>query len=571
MVAADGWTTWALADRMPATRVKMGWDMAGAGTWLRTRMRLSWWFWLLFMLPLAILTFTLGFFVGNPGSPGTRALEACVLAVVGALGARLFIGWLVGPPREETGSDEARRLWLFLAFFLSPVVLVIEIIPWIVRRPFLTSATGLVWMATVIGGFTGFMDGAYRIHRASVAFPFPFDVTWGLSGTTNAVSVHIVNAFIGQHRLAPTAIAPETRQDAHQYDVGFAIQPTAAFTQGNVMSNMGGGLDSVFWHELAHVYQNRLFGPWFTLGYVEWLAAALLPGLFVGLVSGNGGDAGSGIYAWAYADNPYERVGYAIGGNPGTPAHLTWEAGMWVIASLPFYLHGVMLIIRGAYRLWWARDVFRIWNILEPLRGFTPAIIAMGNLTIWTVLAGDVGAVIGWILAIIGWLSCFLPVASDPFTANIGTRIYKAVLGWASWLMPMCWPCHALGLVMFLINLIGIRAFRCHYQAGSFQSIGGILGRLCSPGRGFTIGGFSVLNIDRLTRPSMFHEGGHALNHAAYGFLHLGHILRFAGRRTTFIAMAESHVPHGLRRSDAYDQGDDWPRLRIWGPGLTQH
>lgn len=541
--------------------------MANVGSWLRDTLRWNWQFAVFYLLPVAGLTFGLGFAVGATGSPGTRALEGCLLALEGSLLARFFIGLLVGRPRDpDDGRDLSRCICIFIGFFLSPVVLVIELILLLItRRRILLSATGLVWMATIVGGFTGFMDGVYRVHRASGAFPFPMDITWGLSGATNATTLHVANIIAGQHRMAATAI-PVTRQDSHQYDVGFYFKASAAFTQGNVMSNMG-GKDGVFWHELAHTYQNRIAGPWFTLGYLIWMLVSLLPALFVGLVTGNGGD---GIYAWCYADNPYEALGYAIGGNPGIAALLKWSLPMWIGVSIPFYLHGIALLVRAGLRVWKDNDIFRLWNLLEPMRCILPAVIAMGNLTIWMKLVpGTGGEVIGWIVATIGWLSCFLPIATDAFANNIVTRVYKLILGWTSWLMPMCWPCHALGLLMFLLNLIGIRGLRFDWRTASVQSVGGWIGNLFT--RGFTIGGFSVVSPNRLTDATLYHEAGHALNHAAFAFMHLGHILRFAGRDNTWIKMAESHVPYGLRNSGAYDQGEDWPRLRMWGPGVTEH
>ncbi len=528
---------------------------------LRLWFPLGWW-----CLPIVLALggggFVFGFFVPSGANLGS-AFEGAALTMLGALFARGFLAMLIhfaAPPDSSAG--EAALTWMFLGFFFSPLLL-IEIVVWLCGKRFLSSVQGLLLTGALVGAGAGMMDGSYQVHRGSGAFPFPFDVTWGLSGTTNGCFLHMIDA--GKH-ITPAQLAAggftTTRNDSHQYNNGFAVKPTATFTEGSVMSNFK---PSVMYHEMLHTYQNRVLGPMYTISYLLWMAMAFLPAVVAGLMSGNGFNA---IYAWCYVDNPFEAMAYAIGGGPGVVFPLRWDAAMWIIVSVPFYLHVVRFLIKAAARLWWDHEVFRIWNLFEPTRGILPTIVAIGHLTVAMALLGTTaGAAVGGVLGGLVWLSCFLPVASDAFCANLAVRIYKLVLGWSSWLMPLCWPAHALGLLAFLINLPGIHALRIDWRTGSVASIGGLLAQL--PSRGFTIGGFSFVNADRLTRSRMLHEAGHALNHAAYGFLHLFHFARFSGRESLWERMAESHVPPGLRRSDSYEQEDDWPRLRLWGPGST--
>lgn len=40
------------------------------------------------------------------------------------------------------------------------------------------------------------------------------------------------------------------------------------------------------------------------------------------------------------------------------------------------------------------------------------------------------------------------------FDGVANSSIYQGILGWASWLMPMSWGATALGLVVFVVNLV---------------------------------------------------------------------------------------------------------------------
>jgi hypothetical protein len=535
--------------------------MPAQGTFWRYFAPIGWWS-LLVLLVFGGVMMVVGWFAFGADSAG-EAVEAGCLSMLGAVLARGFIALLLhfAPSDDSAAGRNATRLTM-LGFFLCPLV-IIEIIVWICRRRFFATRIGLLTMATVIGAFTGFMDGGRQIHRLSGLFPFPFDVTWGLSGTANATFVHLIDFGAGTYVDTP-------RDDTHQYTGGMRIEPNAVFTQGSVMSNFRPALQD---HELFHAYQNRFWGPLYTFSYLLWMLITLLPGLLVGLVIGGGAD---GVRIWTYENNPHETLAYLLGGNRNTQvrtpteALLLWTVPVWVMASLVFYLHLIFLLIRAFARTWSGGQVFRAWNILEPVRGTLPAIVAVGNLTIWMALVdGTAGVVIGGILAVIGWLSCFLPVFSDPMVANIGTRIYKLVLGWFSLLMPMCWPGHAIGLLCLLMSVWG-NGFNMEWRTCNPRAIGGWIGRVTR--RGITFGCVSFHNRDRLTSSTLLHESGHALSHAAYGVFHL--LFQYLGiwtRDSMWERIAESHVPLGNRRFDSYDQDDDHPRLRMWGPGSTTY
>lgn len=532
--------------------------MSGNGTFWRDLAPIGWWS-LIVLLVFGLLCGVIGYFVFGGDNAG-EGVEAGCLAMLGLVLARGFIAMLLHfAPAQDTSAGKNAAGIILLGFMFFPLFILVEIIVWICGRRFFSTRIGLLTIASIIGAFTGFMDGGRQIHRASGLFPFPIDVTWGLSGSCNATFVHCFNFAAGTYRES-------TRDDSHEYTDGFRIEDTAVFTQGSVISNYRPALHD---HELFHTYQNRLWGPLYTVGYLLWMLFTLIPGLLVGLVVGVGA---GGVRIWTYENNPHEAIAYLLGGNRtasgADEAIMLWSPPIWIMASLVFYLHTTLFLIRIFARVWVYGQVFRVWNLFELMRCILPAIIAAGNLAIWMKLVeGTGGMVIGGIVGSIGWLACFAPVLSNPMTASLAMRIYKLVLAWSSLLMPLSWPGHALGLLTFLCGNWG-SGRRFYWNTMNLAVSGGWLGRLTR--RGVTLGAFSFHNPERLTTSTLLHQSGHALNHAAYGFVHLCfQFICLGNRETMWERLAESHVPLGNRRFDAYDQDDDWPRLRMWGPGAV--
>jgi hypothetical protein len=72
-------------------------------------------------------------------------------------------------------------------------------------------------------------------------------------------------------------------------------------------------------HEMMHVWQNRLFGPFYTLTYIGWMVIWFIPGAIAGLIAkkstGTGRvGLGRGIERWCYFNNPWEVWGYKVQG-----------------------------------------------------------------------------------------------------------------------------------------------------------------------------------------------------------------------------------------------------------------
>src|SRR5690606_1906776 len=101
---------------------------------------------------------------------------------------------------------------------------------------------------------------------------FLADSTWGLLGTSLGNLSNIYNSIV-----APGSYQAKwsERQNRQVYDRGFSIDGKAAFTAGNVISNMKGrypdaGSDLLH-HETLHSTQSRIVGPIYQVTYVAWL------------------------------------------------------------------------------------------------------------------------------------------------------------------------------------------------------------------------------------------------------------------------------------------------------------
>ena len=269
-----------------------------------------------------------------------RALEAALLAFIGGFLARTFINLLLGLADYSPGAGLA----IGWGFFLWPGL--IDTIPFLAGKQVLTKPDVLLWIAAVVGGATGMMDGIWRIHdwKGLGWLSFPLDVTWGLAANTNALLLHVVNFAWAGH-------ADEPHKGAHRYNSGFRVKGSFAFTQGSVMSNLSDppGVP-LYNHERTHVWQNRCFGPLFILSYVGWMITWFIPGLIAGGIVGAG--PFQGVEKWCYFNNPWEAWGYAVqhasrtnivGVTPQS-ARLIWPATFVILWAIAFFAACTVLI-----------------------------------------------------------------------------------------------------------------------------------------------------------------------------------------------------------------------------------
>src|SRR3954466_14536688 len=132
--------------------------MSGNGTFWRDLAPLRWWS-LAVLLVFGLACGVGGYFAFGADSAG-KGVEAGCLAMLGVVLARGFVSLMVHfAPAQDTSAGQNAAILVFLGFFFFPPFVLAEIVVWLCRRRFFSSRLGLLTMASVVGGFTGFMDG----------------------------------------------------------------------------------------------------------------------------------------------------------------------------------------------------------------------------------------------------------------------------------------------------------------------------------------------------------------------------------------------------------------------------
>lgn len=264
---------------------------------------------------------------GEGGTAAVVALETAALAVLASFIARTFTSVLLA-----AGNDSPTTGLLIGWAFFFPVGVIDTIIALATGDAVLTRPDIFLWIAAVVGGLSGFFNGFWRAYdwdRLGVP-AFVLDHTWGLSGTMVCTLLHLVNFAWADHADEPF----DRRKNNHRYKKGFALNARFAFTQGNVMSNLSQDSSANLWHhENLHVWQNRLFGPFFTITYVAWMALMLVPSLLIALIGRH--PLGATIMALCYYNNPWEVWAYNVGG--WRDPFLAWGTVPVAVASALFY------------------------------------------------------------------------------------------------------------------------------------------------------------------------------------------------------------------------------------------
>ena len=218
----------------------------------------------------------------------------------------------------------------------------------------LAAPEALAAAGAAAAGLNGLISGAagiYAWRRARGWLCFALDSTWGLAGVSSGVVLHVVNLFYPDRAYMGRM---SRRANRHVYEGGFTFRAGFVLALGNVVSCGGrrrrypGGFLSgsspaaarrcklVDVHEGAHLFQNRVFGPFYPIGYGGWMILAGAAGLAAGsaavLVARR---TGGQVRLWpivetfAYYDNPFEYWAYRKDGNwppPGAHPRFVWGA-----------------------------------------------------------------------------------------------------------------------------------------------------------------------------------------------------------------------------------------------------
>ncbi len=193
-------------------------------------------------------------------------------------------------------------------------------------QPFaLPDVAGPGSVLTVVSGIVAHELSIYDFEDPRGRTAFVLDYSWGLTGTALGAALQIVNTFV---------IPDSDYNDALSRDVGFFVYdggivffPGFITTLGNVTTNGSGNVGVVEDHEAVHVWQSRVFGPFFQISYVAWLAGGAVVGTVVWLTDTNE-DWYSLVETAAYYDNPWEVWAYTNDDNwppAGANPKLVWK------------------------------------------------------------------------------------------------------------------------------------------------------------------------------------------------------------------------------------------------------
>jgi hypothetical protein len=260
----------------------------------------------------------------------------------------------------------------------------------------------------------------------------------------------------------------------------------------------------------------------------------------------------TGLFSWSV-------VGATIGAVVGVIVAAVFVSGrlVRVLPGIGLVL-GASLAITGVCYVA-ASNVDPNSGLGQFIRGFMIGSNAGMNGVLASVLFRPV---VGITIGVIGFLSAFDGLAHN--------SVYKGILGWTSWIMPMSWGATGLGIVFYLLNLVNaiwdptkIDRISIDWKTGSVFMLGGLI---VGPSA-FNMGNFVFINPnyadgstpDQTFEAVLAHETGHTLTVAAFGtafglFDLLNENVLGAGEDDYGERIAESNVPGTTR-----------PHIPMWG------
>lgn len=254
------------------------------------------------------------------------------------------------------------------------------------------------------------------------------------------------------------------------------------------------------------------------------------------------------------------RAGFALGGaviGLIGALELGWCVGVGILPLSAVALVAIVLLILGYI----AADLAAGSRLGEVLRGYLIGLNAnMNGVLVWLTVRAlglELSVVLGGALTVLCLLAVFPGIARRSW--------YQAALGWANWLLPMSWPVVGLGLLFFLLNILGhtllfwpfryqvarIAGQRIDWREGALFVRGGWISNLNPMRTAFNMGSFNYVHRISLQWHTA-HEVGHALNLGAFGSVfHLvgavdENVLR-RGWRAYAERLAESHNPQTMQ------------------------
>ena len=239
---------------------------------------------------------------------------------------------LVPGPGEPAPSSPA--LWALLAWTrrqigeskTSPDPTPPAAIQTTAAQPFaISDVTDPGSVLTVVSGIVAHELSIYDFNDPRGRTAFVLDYSWGLTGTALGAALQIVNTFVIPDSDYNDALSREV--GFFVYDGGIVFFPGFITTLGNVTTNGSGNVGVIEDHEAVHVWQSRVFGPFFQVSYVAWLAGGAVVGTAVWLTDTDE-DWYSLVETAAYYNNPWEVWAYTNDNNwppAGANPKLVWK------------------------------------------------------------------------------------------------------------------------------------------------------------------------------------------------------------------------------------------------------
>lgn len=177
----------------------------------------------------------------------------------------------------------------------------------------------------VVGGVLARQLSIYDFNTPRGRTAFVLDYSWGLTGTALGAALQFVNTVVIPDSDYNDALSREV--GFFVFDGGIVFFPGFITTLGNVTTNGSGNVGVIEDHEAVHVWQSRVFGPFFQISYVAWLAGGAVVGTAVWLTDTDE-DWYSLVETAAYYDNPWEVWAYTNDNNwppAGANPKLVWK------------------------------------------------------------------------------------------------------------------------------------------------------------------------------------------------------------------------------------------------------
>jgi MFS family permease len=229
-----------------------------------------------------------------------------------------------------------------------------------------------------------------------------------------------------------------------------------------------------------------------------------------------------------------------------------------VLGFIPDFRWLTIGIAAGSMLLWYIIAALTATSDFgEFMRGLLIGVntglnVALANVIFGQVFRPEVGLIIAGVVGVINFLAVIGPVSNS--------EVYQGFLGWANWLMPMSWLVVGLGLLFYILNLIGgllhligkvefcrIQSMAVDWKTGTFFTHGGWISNLNPIDTAFNMGAFSFVD-NASSDMHIEHEAGHTLNLGAFGsvFHFIGAIdenVTGGGRNAYSERLAESNDP----------------------------